>query len=162
MDWIYEMNEQLGTEEATDEQIAAYIEQTLLQGRVVPGYGHAVLRITDPRFTVQQQFAEKYIAHDKLINTVNAIYRVAPPILEGTGKIKNPWPNVDAISGALLNHYGITEHNFYTVLFGVSRALGVMASLVFDRVYNLPIERPSSFPLSWFQEKAEGNKKGNC
>ena len=159
MDWIFEMLEQLGTDEPTDTQIAAYIESTLKNGRVVPGYGHAVLRITDPRFTVQQQFAEKYIVNDKLINTVNAIYRVAPPILEATGKIKNPWPNVDAFSGALLHHYGITEYNFYTVMFGVSRALGVMASLVFDRVYGLPIERPSSFPLSWFHEKATGEKK---
>jgi citrate synthase len=113
-----------------------------------------VLRITDPRFTVQQQFAEKYIKNDKLINTVNAIYRVAPPILESTGKIKNPWPNVDAISGSLLHHYGIKEANFYTVLFGVSRAMGVLASLVFDRVYGLPIERPSSQTLSWFINKA--------
>jgi citrate synthase len=152
--WINEMLEQLGTDAPTDEQIANYIENTLLQGRVVPGYGHAVLRITDPRFTVQQKFAEKYIKNDKLINTVNAIYRVAPPILEATGKIKNPWPNVDAISGALLNHYGITESNFYTVLFGVSRSLGVMASLVFDRLYGLPIERPSSQTLEWFMNKA--------
>ena len=154
MNWITEMLEQLGTDEPTDAQIAKYIEQTLVQGRVVPGYGHAVLRITDPRFTVQQQFAEKYIAHDKLINTVNAIYRVAPPILEATGKIKNPWPNVDAISGALLNHYGITESSFYTVLFGVSRSLGVMASLVFDRLYGLPIERPNSQTMEWFLNKA--------
>jgi len=158
INWIYEMMEQLDTQEPTDEQIAAYIEETLQEGRVVPGYGHAVLRITDPRFTVQQQFAEKYIAHDNLINTVNAIYRVAPPILEATGKIKNPWPNVDAISGALLNHYGITEHNFYTVLFGVSRSLGVLASLIYDRIYGLPLERPSSFPLSWFYEKGKGSK----
>ena len=154
MDWIAEMLEQLGTDEPSDPQIAAYIEKTLLQGRVVPGYGHAVLRITDPRFTVQQKFAEKYIVNDSLINTVNAIYRVAPPILEATGKIKNPWPNVDAFSGALLNHYGITESSFYTVLFGVSRSLGVMASLVFDRFYGLPIERPNSQTLEWFLEKA--------
>jgi citrate synthase len=154
MDWIAEMLEQLGTEEPNDSQIAAYIEKTLVQGRVVPGYGHAVLRITDPRFTVQQKFAEKYIVNDSLINTVNAIYRVAPPILEATGKIKNPWPNVDAFSGSLLNHYGITESSFYTVLFGVSRSLGVMASLVFDRFYGLPIERPNSQTLEWFLEKA--------
>jgi citrate synthase len=158
INWINEMLEQLDTDEPTDEQIAAYIEETLQAGRVVPGYGHAVLRITDPRFTVQQQFAEKYVVNDKLINTVNAIYRVAPPILEATGKIKNPWPNVDAFSGALLNHYGITEHNFYTVLFGVSRSLGVLASLVYDRLYGLPLERPSSFPLSWFHQKAEGTE----
>ncbi len=154
MDWMAEMNQQLGTDEPSDSQIANYIEQTLIQGRVVPGYGHAVLRITDPRFTVQQQFAEKYIVNDKLINTVNAIYRVAPPILEATGKIKNPYPNVDAFSGALLNHYGITESSFYTVLFGVSRSMGVLASLVFDRVYGLPIERPNSQTLSWFMDKA--------
>jgi citrate synthase len=154
MDWIAEMIQQIGTDEPSDAQIARYIEQTLIQGRVVPGYGHAVLRITDPRFTVQQQFAEKYIVNDKLINTVNAIYRVAPPILEATGKIKNPWPNVDAFSGALLNHYGITESNFYTVLFGVSRSLGVLSSLVFDRVYGLPLERPSSQTLGWFMDKA--------
>lgn len=154
MDWMAEMIVQLGTDEPSDSQIGNYIEQTLVQGRVVPGYGHAVLRITDPRFTVQQQFAEKYIVNDKLINVVNAINRVAPPILEATGKIKNPWPNVDAFSGALLNHYGITESSFYTVLFGVSRSLGVLASLVFDRVYGLPIERPNSQQLSWFLDKA--------
>ena len=158
MDWLAEMIQQIGTDEPSDTQIANYIEQTLIQGRVVPGYGHAVLRITDPRFTVQQQFAEKYIVNDKLINTVNAIYRVAPPILEATGKIKNPYPNVDAFSGALLNHYGITESNFYTVLFGVSRSLGVLASLIFDRVYGLPLERPNSQTLDWFMEKA-GIKK---
>ncbi len=158
--WLNEMCDHLNTDEPTDAQIAAYIEKTLREGRVVPGYGHAVLRITDPRFTVQQEFADKYVKNDKLINLVNAIYRVAPPILESTGKIKNPWPNVDAYSGALLNHYGITEYTFYTVLFGVSRSLGVLASLIQDRLYGMPLERPSSFPLSWFKKQAEGTSEG--
>jgi citrate synthase len=158
--WLFEMIENMETDEPSDTQIAGYIEKTLKEGRVVPGYGHAVLRITDPRFTVQQEFAEKYVKNDKLIDLVNNIYRVAPPILEATGKIKNPWPNVDAFSGALLHHYGITEYNFYTVMFGVSRALGVLAQLILDRLYGMPIERPSSYPLSWYKEKAEGNKEG--
>jgi citrate synthase len=72
------------------------------------------------------------------------VYEVAPPILESTGKIKNPWPNVDAHSGALLVHYGMHEYDFYTVLFGVSRALGVLASLVWDRATGSAIERPNS------------------
>ncbi len=160
INWMFEMTENLGTEEPSDEQIAGYIEKTLREGRVVPGYGHAVLRITDPRFTVQQQFADKYVKNDKLVNLANAIYRVAPPILEATGKIKNPWPNVDAFSGALLHHYGITEYNFYTVLFGVSRSLGVLAQLILDRLYNMPIERPDSFPLWWYKTKAEGTTEG--
>jgi citrate synthase len=158
--WMFEMIDSLGTDEPSDIQIADYIDKTLREGRVVPGYGHAVLRITDPRFTVQQEFADKYVKNDKLINLANAIYRVAPPILEATGKIKNPWPNVDAYSGALLHHYGITEYNFYTVLFGVSRSLGVLAQLILDRLYGMPLERPSSYPLSWFKEKAEGTKEG--
>ncbi len=160
INWMFEMMESLETDEPNDEQIASYIEKTLKEGRVVPGYGHAVLRITDPRFTVQQEFAEKYVKNDKLINLANAMYRVAPPILEATGKIKNPWPNVDAYSGALLHHYGITEHNFYTVLFGVSRSLGVLAQLVLDRLYGMPLERPDSHPLSYYKMKAEGNTDG--
>jgi citrate synthase len=158
--WMFEMIESLETDEPTDEQIAGYIEKTLKEGRVVPGYGHAVLRITDPRFSVQQEFADKYVKNDKLVNLVNAMYRVAPPILEATGKIKNPWPNVDAYSGSLLYHYGITEYNFYTVMFGVSRSLGVLAQLVLDRLYGMPIERPDSHPLAYYKKQAEGNTDG--
>jgi len=155
--WIFELISAIDTDEPSDEQIAEYIKKTLTEGRVVPGYGHAVLRKTDPRFTAQQEFAAKYVRDDKLVNLVNQIYRVAPPILENTGKIKNPWPNVDAFSGSLLYHYGIKEFNFYTVLFGVSRALGVLASLVMDRVYGLPLERPSSFPLRDYRIMVEKN-----
>ncbi|MBN1926214.1 MAG: citrate (Si)-synthase [Prolixibacteraceae bacterium] len=155
--WIFELIEALGTDEPTNEQLEIYVKQTLEQGRVIPGYGHAVLRQTDPRFTAQQEFAKKYIVNDKLVNIVNKLYEVVPPILGSIGKIQNPWPNVDAYSGALLYHYGIKEYTFYTVLFGVSRSLGVLASLIMDRVYGLPIERPSSYEMKWFIEKATGN-----
>ncbi len=155
INWISKMLEQLNTDSPTNEQIAKYVQETLLAGQVVPGYGHAVLRITDPRFTAQQEFAKKYIVNDNLINVVNQLNEVVPPILSTVGKIKNPWPNVDAFSGALLMHYGIREHTFYTVLFGVSRALGVLASIIWDRAYGLPIERPASQTLSYFQNIAD-------
>lgn len=142
--WIMELKETLGGGLPTKEQIAEYIKKTLAEGKVVPGYGHAVLRKTDPRFTAQQDFYKTYIKHDDICEIVQMIYEVAPPILEATGKIKNPWPNVDAHSGALLVHYGMHEHDFYTVLFGVSRALGVLASLIWDRATGSPIERPGS------------------
>ncbi|HZL10363.1 MAG TPA: citrate (Si)-synthase [Prolixibacteraceae bacterium] len=152
--WIFDLIQELGTDEPTDEQIKEYTLLTLQQGRVIPGYGHAVLRKTDPRFTAQKDFAEKYVRDDKLINIVNQLHRTVPAVLEATGKVQNPWPNVDAFSGALLYHYGIKEYSFYTVMFAVSRALGVLSSLVMDRLYGLPLERPSSQPLSWFSEKA--------
>src|SRR3954471_15268103 len=112
--WIFEMREDLKTDIPSQEQIAEYVKKTLSEGKVVPGYGHAVLRKTDPRFTAQQDFYKTYIKHDDICEIVQMVYEVAPPILESTGKIKNPWPNVDAHSGALLVHYGMYEYDFYT------------------------------------------------
>jgi citrate synthase len=142
--WIFEMREHLQTESPTKEQIGEYVKKTLSEGKVVPGYGHAVLRKTDPRFTAQMEFGKKHLPDDPLVQTVWNIYDAVPPILQSLGKIKNPWPNVDAHSGALLVHYGMVEYEFYTVLFGVSRALGVLASLIWDRALGMPLERPKS------------------
>jgi len=150
--WIEELQENLGTPEPTKEQIAQYIKDTLAAGKVVPGYGHAVLRKTDPRFTAQMEFAKTHCPEDPTVKTVWNVYEVAPAILESTGKIKNPWPNVDAHSGALLKHYGLVEEDFYTVLFGVSRALGVLASLCWDRALGFAIERPKSMTTEWIQK----------
>ena len=142
--WIFDMQEELGVKLPSKEQIDGYVRKTLSEGKVVPGYGHAVLRKTDPRFEAQVEFGKKHMPDDPLVQTVWNIYETVPPILQSLGKIKNPWPNVDAHSGALLVHYGLVEYEFYTVLFGVSRALGVMASLCWDRALNLPLERPKS------------------
>jgi len=142
--WILEMRDELGVELPGKEQIDAYVRKTLNEGKVVPGYGHAVLRKTDPRFTAQMEFGKKHMPDDPLVQTVWNIYDTVPPILQSLGKIKNPWPNVDAHSGALLVHYGLVEYEFYTVLFGVSRALGVLASLCWDRALGFPLERPKS------------------
>ena len=142
--WIFEMQEKLGTDLPTSAQIADYVKQTLEAGKVVPGYGHAVLRKTDPRFTAQMEFGKKHMPDDKLCQTVWNIYETVPPILQSLGKIKNPWPNVDAHSGALLVHYGLVEYEFYTVLFAVSRSLGVLSSLCWDRALSFPLERPKS------------------
>ena len=105
----------------TDDEATAYIWGLLKSGRVVPGYGHAVLRKTDPRYTCQREFALKHLPDDKLFKVVSQLYQLVPPILLETGKVKNPWPNVDAHSGVLLQYFGMKEMNYYTVLFGVSR-----------------------------------------
>jgi citrate synthase len=149
--WIFEMQEELKSNAPTKEEIAAYVQKTLSEGKVVPGYGHAVLRKTDPRFTAQMEFGKKHMPDDPLVQTVWNVYDTVPPILQSLGKIKNPWPNVDAHSGALLVHYGMVEYDFYTVLFGVSRALGVLASLCWDRALNFPLERPKSVTSDWIK-----------
>ena len=157
--WILEMREELGVDLPSKDQIAEYVRKTLSEGKVVPGYGHAVLRKTDPRFTAQMEFGKKHISNDSLVQTVWNIYETVPPILQSLGKIKNPWPNVDAHSGALLVHYGMVEYEFYTVLFGVSRALGVLAGLCWDRALGFPLERPKSVTTElvklWLEGKGE-------
>ena len=157
--WIFELRREIGSDLPSKQQIEEYVKKTLSEGKVVPGYGHAVLRKTDPRFTAQMEFGKKHMPEDHIVQTVWNIYEVVPPILQSIAKIKNPWPNVDAHSGALLVHYGMVDYEFYTVLFGVSRALGVLASLCWDRALGFPLERPKSVTTElvklWLQGKEE-------
>lgn len=147
--WIFEMIEKIGSNQPTKDQIKQYIHDTLNSGKVVPGYGHAVLRQPDPRFIAQMRFAQDNIKNDPIVQIVWDLFEIVPEVLGGLGKVKNPWPNVDAHSGSLLVHYGLTEYNYYTVLFGVSRALGVSAGLCWDRALGLPLERPKSITTEW-------------
>jgi citrate synthase len=148
--WVLDTNKKFGGN-PTKEQIKAYAEETLSAGRVIPGYGHAVLRITDPRFDAFLAFGKKYMADDPVFSTVANVFDTVPDILKTIQKIKDPWPNVDAGSGALLYHYGMTEFAYYTVLFSVSRALGVCAQAVVARAMGLPITRPKSVTTKWLQ-----------
>ena len=153
--WVLKMVDTLGTSKPSREQIGEYVKSTLASGRVIPGYGHAVLRKPDPRFMAQRQFAEDNVPDSDLVKIVWKIFDVVPPILSSLGKVKNPWPNVDAHSGALLMHYGMKEHNYYTVLFAVSRALGVLAAQCWARTLGLPLERPKSVTTQWVREFLE-------
>ncbi len=152
INWVFKMLNSLETRNPTKEQIASYVEATLAGGKVVPGYGHAVLRKPDPRFIEQMRFAKEYCPNDEIVNVIWKIYEVVPPILQGLGKVKNPWPNVDAHSGAILVHYGLDQYSFYTVLFGVSRAMGVLAATCWSRALGMPLERPKSVTLDWVKQ----------
>jgi citrate synthase len=143
LSWVLKLKEEVGSN-PSDDQVRSYIWNTLKSGQVVPGYGHAVLRKTDPRYTCQREFALKHLPTDPLFKLVSQLYNIVPNVLLEHGKTKNPWPNVDAHSGVLLQHYGLKEQDFYTVLFGASRALGVLSQLIWDRALGLPIERPKS------------------
>jgi len=156
--WIQKSIAILG-DNPTDEQVKEFIWKTLKSGQVLPGYGHAVLRKTDPRYECQREFALKHLPNDPLFKLVAQIYKIAPNVLLEHGKAKNPWPNVDAHSGVLLWHYGMKEMNYYTVLFGVSRALGVLASLIWDRALGLPLERPKSLSTNSLMEIAKKSAK---
>jgi citrate synthase len=159
--WIQNVMTKLGGKVPTEEELKTFLWDTLKSGQVIPGYGHAVLRKTDPRFTAQNEYAQKHMPEDPLFRLVNMIYKVAPGVLTEHGKTKNPWPNVDAHSGVIQWHYGVREWDYYTVLFGVGRALGVLANIVWDRALGYAIERPKSVTTEMLEQwAAAGGRKG--
>jgi citrate synthase len=151
--WIQNFMNNLGGRLPTREELEKALWTTLNNGQVIPGYGHAVLRKTDPRYIAQAEFAKKHNLHmdSDMLQLVKLLFEVAPEVLQKHGKAKNPWPNVDAHSGVLMWHYGVREYDFYTVLFGVSRTIGVLSSLIWDRGLMLPIERPKSVTTEWLK-----------
>lgn len=142
--WLQDVIKKLDGVEPTEEIMKKFVWETLESGQVIPGFGHAVLRKTDPRYQSQREFCEKHLPDDKIFKYVDMLYKVVPDILVEQGKAKNPWPNVDAQSGVIQWHYGITDFDFYTVMFGVGRALGVLSNIVWDRALLYPLERPKS------------------
>ncbi len=166
--WVLETMERYGGVPSHDE-LRKMAFETLHAGKVIPGYGHAVLRVTDPRFTGLHEFGQRHFAQDPVFQTAARVFEVIPKVLQeysdervkaGKGPIANCWPNVDAISGSLLYHYGLTEQSYYTVLFSVSRAMGMLAQLVLNRAVGAPITRPKSVSSEWVLAKAPGLAEG--
>ncbi len=139
----------------TEEQLYDYAWDKLNSGQVIPGYGHAVLRKPDPRFTAQFNYAQKNFPEDEIFQIAGLVFNVVPKVLIEQGKAKNPAPNVDAISGTLQYHYGIEEYEFYTVMFGVGRALGVSANAIWSRALGQPLERPKSLTTAMLEDIAQ-------
>ncbi len=150
--WLQNVYKQLDGQVPTEEMMKKFVWDTLNSGQVIPGFGHAVLRKTDPRYSVQRDFCLKHMPDDMLFQYVDMLFRVVPDILIEQGKAKNPWPNLDAQSGVIQWYYGLREYDFYTVLFSIGRAIGVAANLIWDRALGYPIERPKSLTTDMLEK----------
>jgi len=150
--WLQGLKDQMNGKLPSEEEMKKYVWDTLNSGQVIPGYGHAVLRKTDPRYSVQRDFCLKHLPDDDIFKYVDALYNVVPDILREHGKAKNPWPNVDAQSGVVQWHYGVTQYDFYTVLFAIGRSIGVLSNIVWDRALGYPLERPKSITTDMLEE----------
>jgi citrate synthase len=156
--WLQELREKMGGNLPTEDEMKQFVWETLNSGQVIPGFGHAVLRKTDPRYQIQREFCQKNLPDYELFKYVDMLYKVVPPILVEQGKAKNPWPNVDAQSGVIQWYYGLTEFDFYTVLFGIGRAFGVLSNIIWDRALGYSLERPKSITTDMLEGLA-GVKK---
>ena len=157
--WLQNVMDKMDNNIPSEEEMKQFVWDTLNSGQIIPGFGHAVLRKTDPRYLLQRQFSQKHLAEDPIFKYVDILYKVVPPILKEHGHAKNPWPNVDAQSGVIQWHYGVTEYDFYTVLFGIGRAIGICANIIWDRALMYPLERPKSVTTSMLEEIVEKHKK---
>ena len=160
LSWILELMEKMGGV-PSEEALRNFAFETLRSGKVVPGYGHAVLRVVDPRYAGFLEFGKEYMPTDPVFATVERVFNVIPKVLQeyseervkaGKAPIANCWPNVDAGSGALLHHYGLTEFPYYTVLFSVSRSMGMLAQLILNRAMGTAITRPKSVSTEWVKK----------
>lgn len=152
--WLLSVKDKCGECSYDKAALRQFAWDTLNRGQVIPGYGHAVLRKTDPRYTAQLEFGKKFFPEDEIFKLAALVYEVVPEVLREQGKARDPWPNVDAISGSLQYHFGIKEFDFYTVIFGVSRILGVSANAIWARALGQPIERPKSLTTAMLEEIA--------
>ncbi len=135
----------------TDDDLEAYVWETLQSGKVIPGFGHAVLRNQDPRYQAMYNLANQICADDQLFAIAEKLSRIVPPLLIKQGKAKNPYPNIDGISGTLLYYFGVRDLRFYTVMFSVAQTLGICAQLILNRAIFSPIFRPKSVTTQWLQ-----------
>lgn len=135
------------TDPSSEEQVHAYLEKLFAEGKKVYGFGHAVLRVEDPRATVQYALGEEICKDSPVFRMAVSMRTVGTEFLKQQPKVSNPYPNVDAVSGSLLTSTGLTDENYYTVLFGLSRCVGIAAQIVWERTQarngkGTPIVRP--------------------
>lgn len=150
--WMQELRSKMGDKVPSEDEMKKFVNDTLKSGQVIPGFGHAVLRKTDPRYTIQREFCLENLPEDDLFKYTDLLYKVVPDILLEHGKAKNPWPNVDAQSGVIQWHYGLKEYDYYTVLFSIGRAIGVLSNIIWDRALGYPLERPKSITTEMLEK----------
>ncbi|MFQ5894827.1 MAG: citrate (Si)-synthase [Nitrospinota bacterium] len=117
------------------EYVKSYVERCLREGKLVFGFGHAVLRAEDARATLEYEMGQRYFPDDRNVQICLALREVAPPILKATGRVADPYANVDAVSGSILRASGLKDSDYYSVLFGWSRTVGISAQIIDERLY---------------------------
>jgi citrate synthase len=66
--WIQNVMKKLNNKVPTKEELEKFLWDTLNSGQVIPGYGHAVLRKTDPRYVAQNEYSKKHLPNDPMFH----------------------------------------------------------------------------------------------
>lgn len=154
LEFVRDVLKEVG-QEASEAQVEAFIRHRLARHELVFGFGHAVLRVEDPRATVQYDYIKQHYPHHPLVKVVSLLRTAGPRVLAENPKISNPYPNLDAVSGTLLTASGFAYPEYYTVLFGLSRSVGIAIQIIYERCEardgkGTPIVRPKYLYKSRF------------
>lgn len=104
-----------------------------MKNELVFGFGHAILRVEDPRARVEYEFINKHYPDHPLVKIATLLRSEGTKVLKENPKIADPYPNVDAVSGTLLTAAGFPYPEYYTVLFGLARTVGISIQIVYER-----------------------------
>jgi citrate synthase len=134
-------------ESATLSHVEELIRKRLSAKELVFGFGHAVLRVEDPRASLIYDYLEKKAPSHPLVKIALLLRKAGTKVLLENPKIADPHPNIDAISGTLLVVAGFDYPDYFTMLFGLSRSVGIARQIVYERLEarggkGTPIVRP--------------------
>lgn len=146
LEFLREVVEEVG-ENATETQVEKLIRDRLAHNKLVFGFGHAVLRVEDPRALVVYDYLKKHYPSHPLVKIALHLRSAGTKVLLENPKISDPHPNIDAISGTLLVMGGFDYPEYFTLLFGLSRIVGIARQIVYERLEarsgkGTPIVRP--------------------
>ncbi len=146
LEFVQSILEEVG-ENAAAKEIETIIRRKLENKELVFGFGHAVLRVEDPRATVCYEYCKKHFPNHPLIKIAMMIRTEGSRVLKENPKISDPYVNIDAITGSMFTAAGFPYSDYYTVLFGLSRCVGIAIQIVYDRLEarggkGTPIVRP--------------------
>lgn len=147
LEFVQKVLDEVG-EKATAQDIEALVRRKLDQSELVFGFGHAVLRVEDPRATVCYQYCQRHFLNHPLVKIALLLRTEGSRVLKENPKISDPYPNIDAITGTMLTAAGFPYSDYYTVLFGMSRCVGISIQIVYERLEarggkGTPIVRPA-------------------
>lgn len=146
LEFVENVLEELGPD-TTKHKVEELLRKKLADNELIFGFGHAVLRVEDPRATVFYDYAQKHYLNNPLVKITSLLRVVGPKVLKENPKISDPYPNVDAISGTVLAAAGFPYPQYFTILFGLSRVVGIAFQIVYERCEardgkGTPIVRP--------------------
>ncbi|MHB8060288.1 MAG: citrate/2-methylcitrate synthase [Gaiellaceae bacterium] len=152
-EWVMATLKKIGSED----KVEAWVDEMLDQGKKIPGFGHAIYKVTDPRAIILKEIGRKAFgrAESNQPNWFAMTELMERRVFERKGLV----PNVDLYSASVLYYLGFPI-DLLTALFAANRVVGWAAHVIEQHSDNRIIRPtinytgPPARELSVSQERA--------